>query len=224
MTIKERLIDFIEGRKNGRLFVEGLLSDSEMLNWIQTNMALKRCSQKRSGYTNDTASFGWVDSVPFDIRIELDNRNGVEKKLSLGEIIDIQHLLYCCFLENFPDEKITLNTSLEEKFDFILANTPVYIGGNGVDVILEELYDATAGCKSKAERIRTYRNACKERFGIDGRRYPRWTQCAQWPLTDNGEPMLFLRQKTESENGCETVNYYFLDNDNSTEIVIIQES
>lgn len=222
MTEKQRIIDFIEGRANGRRFIEELCSDSDMLNWIQTNIPLKRCSQKKASYINMNTGFECVDSVPFDIRIEIESKNGIDKAYSLGEIIDIQHLLYCCFAENFPKEKITLNTSLEEKFDFILSNTPIYIGGNGVDVILEEIYDSTASCKTGTERIRNFRRICKERFHIVGRRYPRWMQCAQWPLSSDGEPMLFLRQKEERDGSTEFVNYYFFDHINNIEVIINQ--
>ena len=222
MTEKQRIIEFIEGRKNGREFIYELLTDDGLLDWIQTNMPLKRCSQKKPSYLNGQNHFECVDSVPFDIRIELENKIGISDTPSLGEIIDVHVLLHCCFTENFPSEEIHVNTSLEDTFDFILANTPACIGGNGVDVILEEIYDSTAGCETKSERIRSFRSICRDRFHIEGRRYPRCVQCAQWPLDSNGEPMIFLRQRTNSDEECDFVNYYFLDSVSNTEVVVNQ--
>lgn len=222
MTHKQRIIDFIEGRTDSREFLSRLYTDTELLNWIQTSMPLKRCSQRKPSYLTPIDGFECAETVPFNIRIELANKNGVANELSLGEVIDIQHLLYCCFTENFPHENVTLNTSIMDKFDFILANTPVCIGGNGVDLILEEIYDSTDGCKTRSERIRAFRGACRERFHIEGRRYPRWTQCAQWPIASDGEPMHFLRQKAECDGCCEFVNYYFFDHVGNAEVIVNQ--
>lgn len=222
MTQKQRIIDFIEGRKNSREFLAELLTDDGLLDWIQSNMPLKRYSQKKTSVINEYNGFECVESVPFDIRIELENKIGMNDFISLGEIIEVHHMLCCCFTENFPSEKLNVSTSLEDKFDFILTNTPAYIGGNGVDVILEEIYDVTASCQNKAERIRAFRKMCKERFHIEGRKYPRWIQCAQWPLANDGEPLLFLRQKEETNGACETTTYYFLDTANNNEISINQ--
>ena len=222
MTQKQIIIDFIEGRNNAREFVASLITDDGLLDWIQSNMPLKRCSQKKAEHVNEHTGFECVESVPFDIRIELKNKLAMPDGFSLGDIIRVHDLLYCCFTENFPYEEIHVNTALEEKFDFILSNTPVCIGGNGVDVILEEIYEVTASCQSKAERIRTFRKMCKERFHIENRRYPRWIPCAQWPLSNDGEPLRFLRQKEEMNGECELTTYYFIDSVTDKEITVHQ--
>lgn len=217
MDTKQYVIDFIEGRVNVTDFFSTLKNDPRVFDWLQSLV---------SEGENWSYDFVWNGSSydeiigPYDVRRVFSYfcKRGGETRA--GNQLNIHDWIYRLVKKSFPDESIKIDTTIENKFNFLLEACPEYLLSVDVESsgILEELMEEFPETMSKGKRIKAFKEKLKSMFFIEGQKYPRWIQDSEWPLSKTGKPTKFLRQKSKGEISY----YYFLDVDTNEEIQIIQ--
>ena len=95
-------------------------------------------------------------------------------------------------------------------YGFFLDFQPAYIEGCNDEYVTREVYEKIpVELKSKTARIKWAKQRIKELFRCENRP-PRWVQSSQWPFDKEGNPMVFLYQKSAGKDD-ERVFYYFRD-------------
>lgn len=118
------------------------------------------------------------------------------------------------------DPNILYLHKYSEDSEFFIEAVPSYIdGGEEVCGYIEKhIIEKLPLNITKAKRKKLCKEQIKQYFFVEGNKYPRWVQSAEWPLSKTGKPTKFLRQVSEGE----VCFYYFLDMDTNEEIEVMQ--
>ena len=213
---KQFWVDFAEGR----IDVPGMLAETEkrpeLLDWL-TDIAgpeFKTVVVHRGTDENGYPTFT-PEELAFDakmsIRIEIREGQGG----MLGRYLNIHSMFSQILMTAFPEDGIVMDMTLDKKFNFMLDACPEYIGGPEVDHLLEALLEELPSDVSKAKRVKLYKEKVKALFPMASKKYPRWVQEAEWPLSPSGKPMRFVEQK-KGEHYKTTMQTYFIFEDVDT--------
>lgn len=95
-----------------------------------------------------------------------------------------------------------------EDFRFFLRAVPEYAAGGeaACDYIEREIVAKIPRGLSEAKRVRLCREMIRQNFHIEGNKYPRWVQSAEWPMS-GGMPARYLGFEREGD----LVRYHFED-------------
>lgn len=219
-NVKQFVFDYLEGRVSPETFMDKCWSDPTVFEWLQSIVPKDKKVETYTFTADYIPSFDKY--IPYIVKDEIEdiwNRRGSSY---LGKQLNTFDEISRLILEAFPNLDIKLDTSVEEKFDFMLVACPDYlysidVGSSG---IFEKLFDELPKEMSKTKRIKEFRERIKAMFYVEGHKYPRWIQGSEWPLSKSGKPTKFIRQ--ESILKGEGSKYYFLDVDTGEEIEIIQ--
>lgn len=196
--MKKYVKDFIEGRVEPRTFITESLENPEVLNWIQTIIPEGATFDKaiRTQREDGLLDIAIEKGIPYDIHDEWEERKfyGI---YTTGEMLNIHHTLTRFYSIAFPNEELTPDNSIEERFVFFLETVPEYIGGEEIDSnrILESLYESLPEGLGKTKMKKMFKDMVKEKFHIEGRKYPFWLQSPEWPLGKDNEPMKYVSSK-----------------------------
>lgn len=91
------------------------------------------------------------------------------------------------------------------------------IGGLEVDNYIEDLLQEFPPAMGKVKRLTAAKEKLRRAFHIEGRKYPRWAQAAEWPMGKNS-PMAFVQQKRDGD----LVMFTFQDVDTKEKRVVEQ--
>lgn len=166
-----------------------------------------------------------VMSLPYDVKRVLP---GLRRSSStLWYYVNLQSWLYHLMGSFFPDEAITEDETLYNKASFLRDVCPEYIDGPEVESsgIIERIVAEVPENMPKKERIKQIKNKIKQAFHIEGAKYPRWIQGAEWPISASGKPMRFVEQKREKGKLYQSTLYtHFIFEDVDTgEIKVIDQ-
>ena len=209
----------MEGKIESKAFLESLHNDSQIMEWLQSIVP-----KDKLGYYDDivTREDGtWYQKTgPYFIKDVINsiwNRRGISFLENEMETFSVISRL---MKEAFPDEEMQVDSTLEDKFRFILIACPEYLYSAEIENagILESLIEEFPESMPKTKRIKAFRDKLKAMFYVEGQKYPHWIQESEWPLSKTGKPTKFLRQKSKGEVSF----YYFLDVDTGEEIEIMQ--
>ena len=92
-------------------------------------------------------------------------------------------------------------------------------------IVIEDILDSVPETLPKSKRIKEVKSRIKEAFHVSGIIYPRWVQEAEWPVSPNGKPMRFVKQKRKKGKEYENMLYtlfYFEDVDTGEERIVEQ--
>lgn len=218
-NIKQYVIGYIEGRVPSKEFLNTLWQDDSIFEWLQSIVPEGMIGYYESICLPDGTP-GEQKTGPYDakhkITVYWNDFGG-----SLGKELNIHYEISQLVKKAFPNENIKEDKTLDKKFDFLLDACPEYIGGPEVDEseILERIMNELPEGISKTQRIKIFKERVKAEFHIEGQKYPRWLQPAEWPFS-NGKPMRFLCQKSEFKG--ELRQYCFEDVDTKEQRVIEQ--
>ena len=165
-----------------------------------------------------------VEKFPYDVRRMAER---LKTPGRLGYHLNLQGWLYWLMGQLFPNETLTRDNALCEKHSFMLNACPEYIGGVEVEDagILEAILESVPETMPKSKRIKEVKSRIKEAFHVSGIVYPRWVQEAEWPVSSNGKPMKFVKQKRKKGKEYEGMPYtlfYFEDPDTGEERIVEQ--
>lgn len=216
-NIKQYVIDYLEGRVESKVFIKKIRDNSEITDWLQK--LVPKGTTRPIVVDFDEKGSAIIKEIPYivkeDIEDTLQHGGGMAGR-ELNVFSEISSLIKAAF----PDLKIVLDTTLEDKFNFLLDACPEYL--NSIEIensgILDQLMEEFPETMPKSKRIKAFKSRLKEMFYIEGQKYPRWIQDSEWPLSKTGKPTKFLRQKSKGE----VTYYYFLDVDSNEEIEIMQ--
>lgn len=193
---KQFWVDFAEGRISVPEMLARTAADPGLLDWL-TGIAgpeFKTVVVHKGTDENGCPTFT-PEELPFDammnIRIEIREGQGG----MLGRYLNIHSMFSRILMTAFPEDGIVMDMTLDQKFDFMLDACPEYIGGPEVDHLLDELLEELPSDLSKAKRVKLYKEKVKTLFPMASKKYPRWVQEAEWPLSPSGKPMRFVEQK-----------------------------
>lgn len=217
--IKKYVIDYVEGRIESKAFLESLHNDPQIMEWLQSIVPKDKLGYYDEIITREDGTW-YQKTGPYCIKDVIDsiwNRRGISFLENEMETFSVISRL---MKEAFPDEEMQVDSTLEDKFRFILIACPEYLYSAEIENagILESLIEEFPESMPKTKRIKAFRDKLKAMFYVEGQKYPRWIQESEWPLSKTGKPTKFLRQKSKGEVSF----YYFLDVDTGEEIEIMQ--
>ena len=215
--IKQYVIDYVEGRVSSKEFRLKVLTDRSIVMWLQSIVPTGEKMMIVEGFNEYGSAI--TKYVPYNIEYQIKNNwkceNGTTEN-ELNMIYEIFRLLN----EAFPELNLVVDETLGNKYDFILDACPEYLLSVEIEQsgIIDSLMQEIPSKLSKTKRIDVFKTKLKKMFYVEGRKYPRWIQESEWPLSKTGKPTKFLRQKSIGE----LTYYYFLDVDTDEEIEIMQ--
>lgn len=217
--IKKYVIDYVEGKIESKAFLESLHNDSQIMEWLQSIVPKDKLGYYDEIVTREDGTW-YQKTGPYCIKDVINsiwNRRGISFLENEMETFSVISRL---MKEAFPDEEMQVDSTLEDKFRFILIACPEYLYSAEIENagILESLIEEFPESMPKTKRIKAFRDKLKAMFYVEGQKYPRWIQESEWPLSKTGKPTKFLRQKSKGEVSF----YYFLDVDTGEEIEIMQ--
>lgn len=119
-----------------------------------------------------------------------------------GGRLNAYSFLFSLAKKRLPE--LSYNSRYEIEYDFYLAVCGDYLDGPEVNVFLDKLvYEIYSQSGTKASRIRRAKIVAKNAFHIEGSKYPRWIQGAEWPMGQNS-PMEYLSRKRNGERAVFT--------------------
>ena len=197
---KQFWVDFVEGRIDVPAMLAETEKRPELLDWL-TGIAAPEFSKGQ----------------PFDAKrqIQLYVYEGVGSSSKLGRYLNIHSMFSRIMTTAFPEDGIVIDQTLSEKFNFMLDACPEYIGGPEVDHLLDALLEEIPAELSKTKRVKLYKEKVRELFPMASKKYPRWVQEAEWPISPTGKPMRFVEQK-KGKDYKTTMQTYFLFEDVDT--------
>lgn len=224
--MKQFWIDFAEGRISVPKMLERTTAEPALLDWFNTIVpegtltAVVHRETDETGYTRYSA-----ENVPFTVQIMLREELAKGGRSNLAHNLNIHSCLSGILVRAFPEDGITIDETLEKKFDFMLDACPEAVDGPEVEQVIEDLLESLPAELSKAKRVKLFKEKVKEVFPTAGGKWPRWVQGAEWPLGMNGKPMRFVEQKRKK--GKEYANmlytqFFFEDVDTGETRVIDQ--
>ena len=224
--MKQFWIDFAEGRITVPEMLERTTTEPALLDWFNTIVpegtltAVVHRETDETGYTRYSA-----ENVPFTVQIMLREELAKGGRSNLAHNLNIHSCLSGILVRVFPEDGITIDETLEKKFDFMLDACPEAVDGPEVEQVIEDLLESLPAELSKAKRVKLFKDKVKEVFPTAGGKWPRWVQGAEWPLGMNGKPMRFVEQKRKK--GKEYANmlytqFFFEDVDTGETRVIDQ--
>lgn len=224
--MKQFWIDFAEGRISVPEMLERTTAEPALLDWFNTIVpegtltAVIHRETDATGYTRYSA-----ENVPFTVQIMLREELAKGGRSNLAHNLNIHSCLSGILVRAFPEDGITIDETLEKKFDFMLDACPEAVDGPEVEQVIEDLLESLPAELSKAKRVKLFKEKVKEVFPTAGGKWPRWVQGAEWPLGMNGKPMRFVEQKRKK--GKEYANmlytqFFFEDVDTGETRVIDQ--
>ena len=171
-----------------------------------------------------TRQYMRVEKFPYDVRRMAEGQKTPDR---LGHQLNLQGWLYRLMEQFFPEETFHRDNTLSEKHSFLLDACPEYIGGVEVEEagIIEAILDSVPETMPKSKRIKEVKSRIKKAFHVSGIVYPRWVQEAEWPVSSNGKPMKFVKQKRKKGKEYEGMLYtlfYFEDVDTGEERIVEQ--
>ena len=211
-------VSFVEGRISVPEMLARTEEKEELLDWLtriadgKFKTVLIQKETDEDGYTTYTPM-----EFPFDAKLQIraDVYEGNGGKL--GRYLNIHSMFAKVLTTAFPEDGIVTDQTLHEKFCFMLNACPEYIGGPEVDHLLDELLEKIPAELSKSLRAKLYKEKVKELFPLAGKKYPRWVQEAEWPLSSSGKPMRFVEQKkAKGKELAETMYTHFIFEDVDT--------
>ncbi len=171
-----------------------------------------------------TETYRAVETFPYDVRRMAERQKTPDR---LGHQLNLQGWLYRLMGQLFPEEIFHRDNTLSEKHSFMLDACPEYIGGVEVEEagIIEDILDSVPETMPKNKRIKEVKSRIKEAFHVSGIIYPRWVQEPEWPLSQSGKPLRFVKQKRKKGKEYEGMLYTlfcFEDVDTGEERVVEQ--
>lgn len=193
MDCRQIVVDYIEGRITTKEFLDAAIADERVYQWLQSVVPAGKIGYYDTSVDENGKATQEVG--PYDVRRVI---AGFWKCPwdKLGNELNTHYEITRIFQEAFPQEHITPDQSIEEKFDFLLDACPSYIGGEEVaeSGILERLYERIPKGLGKSAQKKWFREEVKKLFLIEDKHYPCWLQEPEWPMSD-GKPMKYISSK-----------------------------
>lgn len=107
-----------------------------------------------------------------------------------------------------------------DEYVFSIDVLPGYLAG-GISAeayVSEHIMPKYPITMKKSERKKLVKEEVKQAFRREGKGYPRWLQSPEWPMDENGEPMVYVSQKSFGDS-CE---YYFHRVDDDEVVTVTQ--
>lgn len=219
-NVKQYVIDYIEGHVKPETFVETLKNDPSVMEWLQSLIPSGKTILEYK-YDQYYHVIGKTE-VPYLVKYVIDDIWTRLGSSILGRHLNTFGEVSRWVIEAFPDMNIKVDTTLRDKYDFILDACPEYLCSLDIENagILDNLMEELPEDMPKTKRAKEFRKRIKEMFYVEGQKYPRWIQESEWPLSKTGKPTKFIRQQSECKG--EVCSYYFLDVDTGEEIKVVQ--
>ena len=171
-----------------------------------------------------TETYRAFEIFPYDVRRMAERQKTPDR---LGHQLNLQGWLCRLMEQLFPEETFVRDNTLSEKHSFLLDACPEYLGGTEVEEagIIEAILDSVPETMTGSKRIKEVKSRIKEAFHVSGTVYPRWVQEAEWPVSANGKPMKFVKQKRKKGKEYDNMLYtlfYFEDVDTGEERIVEQ--
>ena len=130
---------------------------------------------------------------------------------------EIYNLIYSIVVAAEP--KTVYYHKYSDDFSFFNSAVPDYVSGGeeACNYIEKEIISKLPSDISKSKRIKLCKEQIKKSFSIEGNKFPRWAQSAEWPIV-NGKPAKYLGYHRKGD----LVVYIFEDVDTKNMIEVKQ--
>ena len=186
--MKEITFDFIKGNISFDEYVK--LSEKDNFEFLQS---LVKDGEMATCITQSNTGNVKVESIPYVAKKVL---SSMCEKGTLAAKVDFFSEICRLVKEAFPNEIIVINTYLLDAFNYILLNTPNYIGGTEAEQVLYEIYKSIL-CPNTPSGRAEYKRIIASLFRCKNKK-PRWIQEPEWPVCC-GKPMTFVKEFRDNE-------------------------
>ena len=186
--MKETTIEFLKGNISFDEYVNMCETDNfEFLqSLVKEGEAANRITQTEDGNIK-------VESIPY---VAKDVLTDMLKKDTLAVKVDFFSEICRLVKEALPNENIVINAYLLDAFNYILLNTPNYIGGAEAEQVLYEVYKSIL-CPNTPSGRAEYKRIISSLFKYKNKK-PRWIQGPEWPVC-YGKPMMFVQEFKDTD-------------------------
>jgi len=216
MNERQIIIDFIEDRMDIDAFLDHADQDDGIFRYLQSivdNIVTNKLPTKRRTVTmkgvNQNQPFQLFNYIE-EFVPELRDRNHliypgtpvptVRQSLShwspktAGGALKIYDIVADIFYK--VDESLIRTDKYMKAYQFSLDVLPGYVGGPAAeDYISSVIIPRYPEDMKKTVRKNKIKEEIRNTFLRDGRGYPHWIQDPQWPIGENGIPMIYTGQK-----------------------------
>ena len=239
MDEKQIIIDFIEERMDIAIFMDYVNANDGVVNFLQS--IVNRIVDEKLPTKRRTVTMKGVNqNQPFQIFNyaeefvpELRDRNHliypgtpvptVKQYLSrwshktAGGALKIYDIVADIYYQ--VDDSLIRTEEYMEAYQFSLDVLPGYVGGPAAeDYISSVIIPKYPADMKKTMRKTKIKEEIRNTFLRDGKGYPHWIQDPEWPIGDNGVPMIYTGQK-KNEGFTE---YFFRGNGTDQKLSIRQ--
>lgn len=235
--LKKIILQFVKGEIDFNLFYDEYCKDEKIIQCLENavtflcekNISVTYDAVYRENYSLKEAEYYIQKNRMDHTYIVVPNKNYPTVKSLIDHFInsncsffmkksEIYDLIFSITVAFEPN--IIYYHKYSNDFKFFIRAVPSYITGGeaACNYIEKEIITKIPFNVSETKRIKLCKEQIKQKFFIEGQKYPRWIQESEWPLSKTGKPTKFLRQ----ESNGEVSYYYFLDVDTNEEIEVMQ--
>lgn len=212
-TAKSIVFDFVGGRISPCEFIQKLNESDDIYIYLQS---IVKIGQQPQGKALCLPGFEYS---PYDVRLVLGWIMADKSCSRHFTYLNIHYEISRILKEAYPEKPFEISTAIEDRYNFYLFSIPDYIKGDEVIHFIDDIIDSFPVDMKKGERTKRCTEELKKAFHIEGRKFPRWLQGAEWPMGSGGVPMRFAKQE-RIEGGC---RYTFIDVKNEEKRIIEQQ-
>ena len=139
----------------------------------------------------------------------------VMPKNKIGTNVNVYETIKHLYAVSHPDFPF-ITRYTDQSLMYLSVVKDIYDGPEVSDVLIK-IFDKAFESNGKTARITIAKNEIKATFHLENKKYPRWTQGAEWPMGKES-PMKFISQKRIGE----LTEYTFQDVD-TNEIRIVKQ-
>lgn len=212
---KQFWIDFVEGKISIEEMLCKIKKNKNLVNWFNKIVSPeeKMLIAKEKVFEGDV-NISQYEQVDFELERFIQNELNF-KNTRLAKQLNIFSTIADIVIKAFPNDKINVDNTLNNKFSFMLDACPEYIGGAEADVIVEKFLETNPNISKKQ-----FKEDIKKMFNVEKCKYPRWVQSPEWPISKKGKPMKFVKQITDKST--QITKFIFEDIDTRKETIVEQ--
>jgi hypothetical protein len=177
-------------------FLQGLVKNGEMTNRVINEGVIA------------------IETVPYVAKEVIP---AIYNKGRLSEKVDCFAEIVRLMEQAFPYETFEINRCLLNAFQFILINTPQYIGGIEAEKVLYDIYKSISAPNTISGK-NEYKRIVGGTFKCKRNKFPKWIQEPEWPIVD-GKATMFIDEYWDVED---RKHYCFLNEENNCIVEIVQ--
>ncbi len=234
--LEEIILQFVRGEIDFSLFYDEYCKDNKIIQCLENTVSFL-CKKNipvtydavfRENFSSEEAEYYIQKNRMDHTDIVVPNKNYSTVKSLIDHFInsncsflmkksEIYDLIFSIVVALEPDTIYYHKYSND--FKFFICVVPDYVAGSkdSCDYIEKEIIAKIPYNLSETKRKKLCKEQVKQNFHIEGNKYPRWAQSAEWPIA-NGKPARYLGYKRTGD-----LVVYTFENDVTGDLITVEQ-